>query len=161
MVLNGQKKYGFTPVVIDENGKIPFEDLYFDIVFCSSVIEHVTIPKSQVWNTKDQKQFKKTALERQYNFAKEINRLGKTYFVQTPNRWFPIETHTWLPFVSYLPRKILLPFLKLSNRFWIKKTTPDWNLLSKSEFQYLFPDAKIITEKFFGFTKSLIAIKKS
>ncbi|NLM66906.1 MAG: class I SAM-dependent methyltransferase, partial [Enterococcus sp.] len=38
-----QKKYGFNTVLLDENGKIPFPDDYFDITFCNSVIEHVTV----------------------------------------------------------------------------------------------------------------------
>lgn len=50
-------------------------------------------------------------------------------------------------------------FISLLNKFWIKKTKGDWNLLSKKELWELFPDAKIIKEKFLFMTKSLIAVK--
>lgn len=46
----GRKRYGFTTVLLDESGKIPYPDQFFDLVYCSSVIEHVTVPKEQVWN---------------------------------------------------------------------------------------------------------------
>ena len=155
----GQAQYGFTPVVIPESGTLPFPDQFFDIVYCSSVIEHVTIPKAEVWAVRSAQEFKEKALERQTVFAREIRRLGKAYFVQTPNRWFPVESHTWLPFVGYLPRQVLIPLLRFTNSVWIKRTTPDWYLLTTRDMRKYFPDAVIKRERFFGLTKSLMAIK--
>ena len=40
---------GFHTVLLPESGRLPFEDHEFDIVFCSSVIEHVTVPKSDIY----------------------------------------------------------------------------------------------------------------
>jgi SAM-dependent methyltransferase len=40
---------GFHTVLLPESGQLPFEDQEFDIVFCSSVIEHVTVPKSDIY----------------------------------------------------------------------------------------------------------------
>jgi SAM-dependent methyltransferase len=156
---DGVKKFGYSPVLIPANGRLPFDDNYFDIVFCSSVIEHVTIEKEKIWKCTSSEQFKNQAYRAQKNFAREITRLGKAYYVQTPNRDFPIESHTWLPFISYLPRPSLVKILNFSNKFWIKKTNPDWNLLNERQMKEFFPDSKIYYEKYCGLVKSLIAIK--
>src|SRR5690606_36801100 len=158
-VAEGQRRFGFTPVHIPESGRLPFDDGYFDIVYCSSVIEHVTVPKSEIWTLRDGAEFARRAWERQRAFAREIVRLGRGYFVQTPCRSFPIESHSWLPFVAYLPRPALIPLLETTNRLWVKKTQPDWRLLSEGDMRRLFPDAIIVKESLCGFTKSLMAIR--
>lgn len=158
-VEEGNRLYGFNAVVINEDGKIPFADKFFDIVYSSSVIEHVTVSKSEIWNLKNGKEFKKAAFRRQKEFAEEIIRLGKQYFVQTPCKSFPVESHTWLPAVGYLPRELFVPFLKISNRFWVKRSAPDFNLLGREEMKELFPNAEVILEKKFGLTKSIMAVK--
>ena len=70
--------------------QLPFADGSFPIVFSNSVIEHV--PKGL-----------------QPAFAREIRRVGDRYFVQTPNRWFPIEPHYQMPFVHFLPERAPCP----------------------------------------------------
>ncbi len=154
----GEKKYGFNKVLIPENGKIPFDDGYFDIVFCSSVIEHVTANKSDVLAGIDSKDFTDIARKRQDEFAGEIKRLGKSYFVQTPNKYFLIESHSWLPFLGHFPRFMQVGILKITNKFWVKKTHPDWLLLTYSDMEKLFPDAKILCEKWLFLNKSFIAV---
>src|SRR5690348_17755205 len=47
LIERGAQQFGFQPVLVVENGKLPFPDGYFDIVYCSSVIEHVTLPKNE------------------------------------------------------------------------------------------------------------------
>ena len=158
LVEEGKKKYGFSPVVIDESEVLPSEDNFFDIVYCSSVIEHVTIPKEKVWSLYSGLTFQQKSLQRQKKFAKEIKRVGKQYFVQTPYRYFPIESHSWLPFMAWLPRRLLLPTLRFVNTFWIKKTNPDWYLLNKREMRQLFSEAKILSEKSLKMTKSIMAV---
>jgi SAM-dependent methyltransferase len=158
-VAKGAAAFGFQPVTIDEDGRLPFPDGYFDIVFCSSVIEHVTVAKEEVWTLKSGSRFKSRAATRQKSFANEIRRVGKLYFVQTPYVYFPIESHSWLPFVGYLPRRLLLPLLKLTNLFWVKRTSPDWYLLNRSELSKLFPEAEIVKERAFGLTKSIMAVR--
>lgn len=155
----GEKEFGFKSILLDESGKLPFADEFFDIVYCSSVIEHATVAKNEMWNIKSGKHFREISFETQKKLAEEIRRVGKSYFVQTPSRNFPVESHSWLPFVAFLPRPMLLKTLKASNRFWIKKTIPDYNLLDKKEMKKLFPEAEILTEKKFGLVKSIIAIK--
>jgi hypothetical protein len=91
--------------------------------------------------------------------ADVLRRVGRCFFVQTPNRRFVLESHSWLPLAGFLPRPLLIKVLKLSNRFWIKKTIPDFNLLDKDEMKKLFPDAEILSEKKFGMIKSIVAVK--
>jgi SAM-dependent methyltransferase len=157
-VAEGSRRFGFTPVVIGEGESLPFPDGFFDVVYCSSVIEHVTVPKAVVWELGSGREFRAAARKRQKAFADEIRRLGKRYFVQTPNRRFPIESHTWLPFVGWLPRRLLIPTLRLSNSFWVKTASPDFHLLDKEEMTRLFEEARILEERAFGLTKSLIAV---
>jgi SAM-dependent methyltransferase len=154
----GVRRFGFHGVLIPENGTLPFPDKFFDIVYCSSVIEHVTVDKSEVWSIRSGDEFRSRSAARQQVFANEIQRLGRAYYVQTPNRAFPIESHSWLPLIGNLPRSIVLPLLSISNRFWIKQTQPDWNLLSIEELSALFPGARIIKEQMFGLTKSFMAV---
>ncbi len=160
MVKRGHERFGYIPVAIPESGRLPFDDRFFDIIYCSSVIEHVTVPKEHVWQIKSGVEFRRAAEKQQAAFAVEVRRLAKRYFVQTPNKWFPIESHTWLPFVGYLPRNWQLRVLSVSNRFWVKRTNPDWHLLTISDMRRLFPDAAITRERFFGLTKSIMATKR-
>ena len=64
---------------------LPFPDQSFDVVFSNAVIEHVG------------------DAERQRLFVAEALRVGRRVFLTTPNRWFPIEVHTRLPLVHWLP----------------------------------------------------------
>ena len=159
-IRRGAEKYGFTPLLIPENAKIPVPDNYFDIVYSSSVIEHVTVDKEEIYLVRSQKEFEKRAWERQKAFANEVRRVGKSYFVQTPNRWFPIETHTWFPFVGWLNRPLQMKVIGFLNMFWIKKTAPDFHLLDEKKLRLLFPDAdSFIPEISMGMVKSWMAVK--
>lgn len=158
-VHRGRDNFGYTPVVLSESGRLPFPDRYFDVVYCSSVIEHVTIPKDELWSMTNARVFRTRAAAHQRAFAAEIRRVAQAYFVQTPNRAFPIESHTWLPLVGYLSRPLLVPMLRLTNRIWIKRTSPDWNLLGRDDVAGLFPDAEIVPETAFCLTKSWMAIR--
>ncbi len=157
----GEAKYGFRPVVLQEDGTIPFPDGYFDVVFCSSVIEHVTLDKDKVYDIASGVAFRQAALARQRRFAAEIDRVGKRFFVQTPHKYFPIESHTWLPgLIVLVPRRWQVALIKRLGHFWPKRTLPDFNLLTRREMQSLFPGAEIREERFLGLTKSLIAVQR-
>ena len=155
----GREKFGYQSVLLDESGILPFADGEFDLVYCSSVIEHVTLPKSEIWKVTGENEFSGAAWANQRKFAAEIRRVGRAYFVQTPNRGFLIESHSWLPFVGFLPRPALLKVLSISNKFWIKSAPPDFNLLDVPKMTELFPDAEIVSEKKFGLVKSVMAMK--
>lgn len=150
---------GFKTLALREGNQLPFKQNEIDCIFCNSVLEHITIPKNQVWKLNDESIFHKQSIESQSLFAKEIRRCGKKYIVQTPHKYFPIESHTWLPLIYLFPRRWQIKIIKVTNKFWIKKTKPDWNLLTENEIGFLFPDAKIFVNKKFGFPKEIIAIK--
>jgi len=151
---------GYKTIQLNESGKIPVEDGYFDIIFCSSVIEHVTVDKKDVESIQTNKAFRNLALKRQKKLAEEIERAGKSYFVQTPYKYFPLESHSRLPFILVLlPRKLQIKIIKFFRKFWFARTTPDWNLLTVKDLKFLFPGARIIKERAFFLTKSLMAIK--
>src|SRR6185436_14752510 len=98
-------RYGFETILLDESGTIPFEDKFFDFLFCNSVIEHVTIDKSEIYNVTSDSEFKIRSYQRQKILAQEIQRVSKKYFVQTPNKHFIVESHQWFPSLYlYFPR---------------------------------------------------------
>jgi len=155
----GASEFGYQPVLVGEDGRLPFPDGYFDIVYCSSVIEHVTLPKKEIWSTTSSRVFRERSLAHQAAFAREIQRVGKQFFVQTPYRWFVIEAHSWLPFVGWLPRELIVPILRHSRKFWPKRAAPDWHLLNKRQLASMFAGAEIRDEKWCGLTKSIMAVK--
>ena len=143
-------------VIHGDGCRLPFADGSFDIVFSNSVIEHVGDGEAQ---------------ER---FAREVRRTGRGYWVQTPNRYFPIEMHLLTPFVHLLPRKwrafIVRRFTVWQwihhpspdrKAFYIEHFISDIRLLSAAEMKRLFPDALILRERFLLFTKSLVAYRPS
>jgi SAM-dependent methyltransferase len=151
---------GLQFVQIDEAERLPFHDREFDIVFCNSVIEHVTLPKSECSRTDlAEADWKRRASARQRQFAHEIRRVGQGYFVQTPNKHFPVDVHLWLPFTNWLSHKAALRLTAFTNRFWIKGGEPDWELLAASDLREMFPDANLHVERLFGLPKSLIAYR--
>jgi 2-polyprenyl-3-methyl-5-hydroxy-6-metoxy-1,4-benzoquinol methylase len=159
--LNIAKNRGFETLMLDETGMLNLQDKSVDIVFCNSVIEHVTIPKKNIWKCLDDNFFKTESLKRQKVFAEEIKRVGKSYFVQTPHIDFIIESHTWLPFFAHLKRKYLIKLLKFINKFWIKKTSPDWHLLNEEQMAFLFDEnINVVVSKVFGFKKEIIIFNK-
>lgn len=150
------ERRGLHGLLVDPHGRIPIDDGFFDVVHCNSVIEHVTVPRAEVWDCVDG--FDRRARAAQERFAAEIKRVGRRYFVQTPNRWFPVEAHTWLPLLGWLPRRWQIAAIRLANRFWVKPSAPDFRLLDAHQLAELFPEARIVRERVAGLTKSLIAI---
>jgi SAM-dependent methyltransferase len=129
--------------------QIPFSDQSFDLVFSNSVIEHVGHESDQ------------------FHFVQECERVGKEIYIQTPNRWFPLEPHIYTIFIHWLPKfwyKRLL-FLSALYIFYIptknaaiktNEMVDGTNLLSLQQVKKLFPGKNIETERVFGLAKSFI-----
>ena len=160
---DAERRFGFRTLLLDGNERLPVADKAFDIVFCSSVIEHITGPKEKATQLfkRDGRRFAALAFDYQKRFAEEIRRAGRSYFVQTPYRYFPIEVHSWLPFAGFLPTPWQWVLIRTIGRFWRPmREQPDWALLTEKQMRELFPDAELHREKALFFTKSLIAIRR-
>jgi SAM-dependent methyltransferase len=96
---------------------LPFADGEFDIVFSNAVIEHVG------------------GRERQRRLVSEAIRVGRRVFITTPNRRFPVEVHTRLPLVHWLPDAIAHRAYRAAG----KEFATDVHLLSRRSFESLFP----------------------
>jgi hypothetical protein len=145
---------GAEGVVLGDGTSLPFADQSFDLVFSNSVIEHVG------------------GRDIQARFAAEIARVGKHFWLQTPSRYFPVEQHMWTPLVHWLPRRWQAAILKRvsvwslvtnynteEREFYVNHYLDSIRLLSASDLQALFPGARVVRERFLGWTKSLVAWK--
>lgn len=79
--------------------RLPFKDNSFDVIISNQVIEHVNNQDVHIY---------------------EIHRVLKKYgicYLATPNKYWPIEPHYYLPFLGMLPNKISNFYLRI---FWNK-----------------------------------------
>jgi len=121
-------------VQADASARLPFADGEFELVYCSSVIEHV--PPA-----------------RRAAFAAEVRRVGKGWFVQTPAFSFPIEPHSLLPAAHWLPPRLRRPYWKLG-------AAGEWEniaLLRRSEMETLFGPA--LPERMGPLVKSWVCVR--
>jgi hypothetical protein len=123
----------------------------FDIVHSNSVIEHVGD-----WS-------------RARAFSAEVRRLAPSYFVQTPNFWFPWEPHFGFLFFQCLPFPLRVSLLMRRKQGFFKRcetldaaieSVESARLLTGRMMRSLFPDARIVRERFLGLTKSFIAVRE-
>ena len=140
----------FSSVAGDARDLTSYDDGTFDVVFSNSVIEHVG------------------NIEDQSRIAAEVQRLGKYYFVQTPNYYFPVEPHFQFPCFQYLPVGLRAALTQHFSLGWYPRARDisqarqwvnDIRLLSRREVQLLFPDARIVAERWCGWPKSFLAIR--
>ena len=137
--------------VIGDGKYLPFARHAFDVVYSNSVIEHVGDRQSQV------------------RLAEECRRVGRRFYVQTPNRLFPIEPHVLTPFFHWMPRGVqrclirnftVWGWMARPSREYCDRFLEQTNLLSEADLRRLFPDVEIWKERFMGLTKSLIAVRR-
>ena len=96
---------------------LPFPDGSFDVVHSNAVIEHVGGRAVQEL------------------FVREALRVGRRVFLTTPNRLFPIEVHTRLPLVHWLPSTLAGRAYDLAGKPWARAN----HLLGPRELRALFP----------------------
>jgi len=130
--------------------RLDFADQSFDIAFSNSVIEHVG------------------SLEAQQTFARELRRVGRQLWVQTPARGFFFEPHLLAPFVHFLPlswqRRLVRNFtlwgwITRPSRAAVDRMLEGLRLLDYATFRDLFPDCEIRRERFLGLTKAFVAVR--
>jgi SAM-dependent methyltransferase len=113
---------------------LPFADDQFDLVYCSSVIEHI-------------------APARRAAFASELRRVGRGWLVQTPAFSFPIEPHALLPFAHWLPVTLRRPYWRLG----AAGRWEEISLLRRGELEALFGPA--LAERVGPLVKSWVCVR--
>lgn len=120
----------------------PFAAGSFDVVFCNAVVEHVG------------------SREVQRRFLADLFSIGRSAFVTTPNRWFPVEVHTVLPFVHWLPTPIYRRLFRLLGfRFFADEE--NLNLLDRRSLAGLVPadvEARIHALRILGWPSNLLLV---
>jgi hypothetical protein len=121
---------------------LPFADGEFDLVFSNAVVEHVGDRAAQG------------------RFLAEVLRIARSAFVTTPNRWYPVELHTMVPLVHYLPSAMYRDvYRRLGFAFFADER--NLNLLDRSALAALIPPgvrAEIAEHRFLGFAANLLVI---
>ena len=118
----------------------------FDLVYSNSTIEHVG------------------GHARRVVFAEAVRKLAPRYWVQTPNRYFPVEPHAVFPAFQFLPvsaRRAIAqrwPLSPLGTDGDLLDEILSIELLSATELRWYFPEARIWKERVAGMTKSLVAV---
>ena len=119
----------------------------FDLVVSNSVIEHVG------------------GHARRLQFAANVTSIAPHHWIQTPYRYFPVEPHWVFPGMQLLPTQVQASVAQrwplapahpkgaaaVSDVLWVE-------LLTKTHMRHYFPESEILLERFWGLTKSLIAI---
>lgn len=119
---------------------LPFDNNSFDIVWCNALIEHVG------------------DFRYQRILANEIQRVGKSFFVTTPWKGFPIELHYQLPLYQFVPKRIQKLISRNFSVGWYKKGEwEDIYLLWLHQMKTLFPKATVIKHRVSFWPETLIA----
>lgn len=138
----------FVSAVGDARAMPEYQTGSFDVVFSNSVIEHVG------------------SYENQGRMAAEVMRVGRRYWVQTPNKRFPLEPHFLVPYFQYLPSAVRAQLVHRFDVGWYKRMpelaaaraeVDSIQLLTKKRFAALFPGSTLFVERFAGLAKSFVA----
>jgi hypothetical protein len=97
------------PFMIADVKEMPFADNYVDLAIANAIIEHVG-------GEAEQRQM-----------VDEMTRVARAWIITTPNRWFPVESHTHALLLHWFPS-------------WREKNAQHFTrLLSRREFQSMLP----------------------
>lgn len=102
------------PAVVADGRCMPFADDSYDVVVSNAVIEHVGDESDQ------------------QRFVAEHTRVGRHWVITTPNRWFPVESHTSAVLRHWSPR-------------WSRSRTEFTRLMSRRQFAALLPEGAVVT----------------
>lgn len=135
-----EQRYPGVRFVRTDGSTLPFGDREFHVAVSFAVLEHVG----------DRKQ--------QRAFLAELTRVADAFFVTTPNRWFPLELHTFLPLLHWLPQRVHQAILRrVGLRQWAK--TAHLNLLGRRDVEAVMPpDVSFVvtSHRILGWTSNLI-----
>ena len=124
---------------------LPFPDRSFDFSHSSAVIEHVGSRTDQAC------------------LLAELWRVcRKGLFVTTPNRWFPVEFHTALPLVHWLPPRVFRAVLRRAGHQTLTEEA-NLNLMSRHDLLRAaaaagIAGARVEAARLGGWTSNLLLI---
>ena len=136
-----KQRYPHIKALSYDGKTFPFADKEFDFGWSNAVIEHVG------------------DYDKQLHFLSELKRTCQQVYLTTPNRWFPVEVHTRIPLLHFLPKKY---FDKILACLGLKWATGDYvHLLSYPKIKKLLNEAgiteyTIYKNKLFGFNLDFV-----
>ena len=137
----------YKSVVGDARDLSRYGDGEFDVVFSNSVIGHVG------------------SFSDQQLMASEMRRVGRYFFLQTPNHGFPLDWRTLVPFFHFLPVEVQAwcferfsvgAYCRAGSRAEAIHWASRVRNIRRRELALLFPGGTVVHERFGGFTKSFI-----
>lgn len=145
-ILKIRKCYPEIDAQVGDACKLPWPDKYFDAVYSNAVIEHVG------------------GFDNQKRMAAEVMRVGKRWFVATPNRWYPFEFHLRLPLVTWLPRHgylwagRIVSYNHVRKKYVFGAECSGIRLMTAKELKQCFPGSKIVRQRVTFMAETLIAV---
>ena len=142
-----KKKFTNFSYVVGDARNMQFKDNSFDVVHSNATIEHVGT---------DQMQLK---------FISECLRVSRQFvFITTPNKYFPVDFHTKIPFLHWLPHSIFNFILKLFGDDFLRHKK-NLNLISYKKIstycrKLKISNYRIIFHNFFFLKSNIILVIK-
>jgi SAM-dependent methyltransferase len=115
-------------VPIKPHARLPFAAGEFDIVCSNAVLEHVGGRAERI------------------AFLDELLRVSRRAFITVPHRWFPVEHHTALPFLHYVPPLFRAACRTVGKSHWAQRTHLEFldGAEIKKSWPHERPDPKVI-----------------
>ena len=139
-----ERRYpGLRFVRVTPGAPLPFRESEFEVAFSNAVIEHVVDDEGRA------------------RFLGELLRVSKSVFVTTPNRFFPIESHTGVPLLHALAPRLFYRLLD-KGRFSNFYGSANLRLLTKRDLVACAERTglpyEIVPVRFCGFISNWIAV---